>query len=92
MTPPDPQQVAEIAGRLSKAQREAIAGAAKMNSFMYGPDIYEVRAGGATVAMCKKGLIREWAFRSITGKSRRIYVLTVTGLAVRAHLKGNSHD
>lgn len=25
MTPPDPQQVAEIAGRLSKAQREAIA-------------------------------------------------------------------
>lgn len=24
MTPPDPQQVAEIAGRLSKAQREAV--------------------------------------------------------------------
>jgi len=92
MTPPDPQQVAEIAGRLSKAQREAVAGAQQMTPFMYGPDIYEVRAGGATVAMCKKGLIRDREFRSLTGKSRRTYVLTPLGLAVRNFIQGNSHD
>lgn len=79
--------VAEIARGLTKAQRDALDNADKMNSTIYGPNVFVVSAGGATVAMCKKDLIANREFRSLTGRTRRAFALTKTGLAVRDYLK-----
>lgn len=90
MTPPDPQQVAEIAGRLSKAQREVLlairpgeerrsAGCFSANSA--NSLISQIRPGGALLT------------RILTANSFVAwYRLTFAGEAVRNFIQGNSHD
>lgn len=80
MTPPDPQQVAEIAGRLSKAQREHLT--------VKGTDLGCVASNAQLVDhLISKGL----AFRT-TWRSRRMLDWTDLGLAVRNFIQGTHHD
>lgn len=67
MTPD--HEAAEVAKGLTRAQDKAVRAAAPMNSILYGPGAFEVRAGGATVAMYKKGLIREREWRKVGKRS-----------------------
>lgn len=79
MTPPDPQQVAEIAGRLSKAQRDFIISrptpAEWANWTSWLP---------ATERRQYPGLVRRDGMYS--------NAFTALGRRVQAHLKGNHHD
>ncbi len=79
-------EIDAIVRGMTKAQRDAVTDASAMPVLFYGEGVWEVRAGGATVALCKKGVIRSREFRSLTGRTRRGYVLTPRGLAVRARL------
>lgn len=82
----DPQ-IAEIAAKLTAAQRAAIEGAIERVAAIAG-SVMQVNAGGATIALCKKGMIRNIPFQSFSGRRwSRIYVLTDTGKAVAAYLK-----
>lgn len=77
MTPPDPQQVAEIAGRLSKAQREAVRRDGAWST---------VTARKLAAA----GLLDSWA--RLTGENWVRLYWNDTGLAVRNFIQGNHHD
>lgn len=81
MTPPDPQQVAEIAGCLSKAQREALITACTTH-----PSV-----GGSHFVTCD--FAGTWPVPGLatflTLKTER---LTDLGLAVRNFIQGTHHD
>lgn len=88
MTPPDPQQVAEIAGRLSKAQARRL------------DNVYRLRCEGLSWAS-KYGSLRAKTSRVTTSALVAIGLLVVVdggccitplGLAVRNFIQGNSHD
>jgi len=81
MTPPDPQQVAEIAGRLSKAQREAVMGA----RLGLVKDYYWFEPMRSTT---RKVLSRA----GLTYFNVAPDMLSPLGLAVRNFIQGNSHD
>jgi hypothetical protein len=105
MTPPDPQQVAEIAGRLSKAQREAVLwmredgaprthekGAPREVSFWALRNRLEghpEREIARTYSLCKKG---DGERRKGSIWPATTWALTPLGLAVRNFIQGNSHD
>lgn len=77
MTPPDPQQVAEIAGRLSDPHRYSVLAASPA-----GFGAWRLRTGTGR-GMTALGL----ATRSIDGM-----YLTQLGMAVRNFIQGNPHD
>jgi len=79
MTPPDPQQVAEIAGRLSKAQRRFLIENEASYRFVAG-----YKPGEKLVEL---GLLD----RQQRVFGHRINI-TEFGLAVRNFIQGNSHD
>jgi hypothetical protein len=81
----EPSEAERAAEKLTAAQRAAILNARTRYDLGFG-SFEEVRAGGATVALCKKGLIRSREVSGLTGRSRRAYALTVTGLAVRREI------
>lgn len=95
MTPPDPQQVAEIAGRLSKASKRALV---RIDDYGWteegapGPsrsDAYSLwwgRNGKEKLVMSP--LSFEHTFASCRWK----WKLTPLGRQVQAYLRGNSHD
>jgi len=82
MTPPDPQQVAEIAGRLSKAQRWFVCA---LHNFWVHPG--DIGASPSVTGPRDRTLIEA----SCVGQGRE-YRLTPLGLAVRNFIQGNSHD
>lgn len=78
MTPPDPQQVAEIAGRLSKAQREGLQNAWRSAT---GVMLVSDQCEGAPLrALENDGLVND------------ALGLSTLGLAVRNFIQGNHHD
>lgn len=86
MTPPDPQQVAEIAGRLSKAQREAVLAC----------DLRWKRATGPGKGLYKSVALRpliegEWSIHPVTNRYRQRVRLNLLGLAVRNFIQGKSN-
>ena len=80
MTPPDPQQVAEIAGRLSKAQREAASGRYD-GDFVSIPDATALERLGLWKPVPPDHEDEHWRFEA-----------TPLCLAVRNFIQGNSHD
>ncbi|MBB4618636.1 hypothetical protein [Sphingomonas abaci] len=78
MTPPDPQQVAEIAGRLSKAQREWIA---SVDPFAWVIDNESIPAD----LLFRSGYM---GFHGWVATCR----LSPIGCLVRNFIKGNHHD
>lgn len=83
---------AEIAAKLTKAQREAVLEARERLSLgSMGDAPLQVNAGGATAALVRKGIIREIQITSLTMRRSRIYALTPLGLAVRRHLLENGN-
>ena len=94
MTPPDPQQVAEIAGRLSKAGKRALVRIdpkAWTDEGGLGPartDVYSLWWGKNG----KEKLVEPPIPYAITVASCRWkWKLTPLGRRVQAHLKGNHH-
>ena len=83
MTPPDPQQVAEIAGRLSKAQREAVFPGPGNPAYARGP-MASMRA------LERMGVVKHIHAFGFNGK--RGAALTELGAAVRNFIQGNHHD
>jgi len=76
MTPPDPQQVAEIAGRLSKAQREAL--------------IHCQGSVAVCRRLREKGLATTVAGTGMAWDAYP--TLSPLGAAVRNFIQGNDHD
>jgi len=83
MTPPDPQQVAEIAGRLSKAQREAVFPGPGNPAYARGP-------AASMLALERMGVVKN--INAFSSNGKRGAALTPLGLAVRNFIQGNSHD
>jgi len=79
--------IEELARGLTEAQKRAVMEARKMPEVLHGDDCYEVKAGGATIALRQKCIIRPREFRRITGRTRRGYTLTPLGLTLRSHLE-----
>ena len=100
MTPPDPQQVAEIAGRLSKAQREIVP------RMIDGELVYPLPAiaeelpdtiaayrravkGLRQIGLADHGPLYDEDTGALKGSGS---YLTRLGLSVRDFIQGNSHD
>ena len=85
--------VAAIVAKMTDAQKRAVLGATIRYSLgaFPGTEPMQVNAGGATVALCNKALIRDRDVQSLSGRRTRIYALTPLGLAVRAYLEGTNH-
>jgi len=95
MTPPDPQQVAEIAGRLSKASKRALVRIAEYGwtgEGSPGPardDAYSLWWGrNGKEKLVLQPISYDHSFASCRWK----WMLTPLGRQVRAHLIGKSHD
>ena len=89
MTPPDPQQVAEIAGRLSKAQREAVL-AIRPGEERRAIDF----SGNSAKSLCRPSRTGgPLMTRTLTaGGQVAWYRLTALGIAVRNFIQGTHHD
>lgn len=81
MTPPDPQQAAEIAGRLSKAQRRSILHAYQTRRPAGGQQFWTVDI-----------TCQPWPEGIAQYRSENTDTLTPLGLAVRNFIQGNHHD
>jgi len=84
MTPPDPQQVAEIAGRLSKAQREAEVTEAVARALCQSRGHSPGRAPCHGIWQGQPG----WKMH----EREAAEFVAMFSAALAAHLKGNSHD
>lgn len=102
MTPPDPQQVAEIAGRLSKAQRDDLT--KNWDAFCDGDrgdmrtDDPEYPASLEAAGFVKwdsvdaDDLEDAFAWERGIEPGGTVYRFTPLGLAVRNFIQGNHHD
>ena len=84
----------KIANRLTEAQRLVILDATVRRALgsLWGYEPVQVNAGGDTVALSNKGIIRSVELVSISGRRSRIYALTPLGLKVKRILEEQNND